>query len=597
MRGTWLLVALPLLLAAFTVGRPQPLPKPPLPPTFEGEAAAGLARDLAARFPDRKPGSGGALGAAEWFRDQLALYGFTGRTDTFAATIPGRGRVRLRNVVAVAEGESPRAIVIMAHRDNDGTGPGSADNASGTGALVELARGYAPLPGPGGARARPAHRLVFVSTDGGVYGGLGAARFAEQSPFAEDAVAVLSLDAPGSRAVPRLLFAADRARSPAAELVRTAAARVLEESGEEPRHAGWLQQLLDLAFPFTLGEQGVFVARGTPALTLSAAPERPQRLFRDTRVDAGRLGELGRATQSLVGSLDSGLDLDETTTSYVYLGRRIVKGWAIQLVLIAALLPFVFGAIDLFARCRRRRVPLGGAIKSLRARMLYWAYAAVLVLAAARFGLFPDTEAGRPVPALAGDAVDPSNVGIGLLLALLLAGWLVGRERLIPRRPATAAEKLAGYSVALLALGLLALLVVATNPYALIFLLPSLYAWLWLPQAYAAPGAVRAALLTLGFAGPVLLVVSFARRLDLGADAPMYLLSLVGAGYVPLLTALLAFAWAATAAQLAALASGRYAAYAESGWLRRRRPLGELARRRSARKRAPAGEDGKAMES
>ncbi len=589
-RGTWLLVALPLLLAAFTVGRPQPLPRPALPPTFDGEAAAGLAHDLAESYPDRVPGSPGGLGGAQWFRDQLRLYGFTTRTDTFAATIADRGEVQLHNVVAVAQGDSPRAIVVMAHRDNDGTGPGAVDNASGTAALVELARAYAPLSGPGGLRARPAHRLVFVSTDGGAYGALGAARFAESSPFAADAVAIVSLDAIGGRAAPRLLLAADRPRSPASELVRTAATRVLEETGQEPTHASWLQQLLDLGFPFALGEQGVFVAEGTPAVTITTADERPQPLFRDTRVDAERLGRLGRAAQGLVGSLDGGLELDETTTSYVYLGRRIVQGWAIQLVLIAALLPFIFGAVDLFARCRRRRIRLGGAIRSLRARLLFWAYAAVLVLGATRLGLFPESEPGRPVPLTVEDAATPSSLGVAVVLALLLAGWLVGRERLIPKRPATVDEKLAGYSVALLALGLLALLVVATNTYALIFLLPSLYAWLWLPQAHSAPAVARVALFAAGFAGPLFLVVSFARRFDLGVDAPWYLLSLLGTGYVPVLAALLAFAWAATAAQLAALAVGRYAAYPDAGSLPRRRPL-RLARAALARRRLVAVED------
>ena len=290
------------------------------------------------------------------------------------------------------------------------------------------------------------------------------------------------------------MLAADRPRSPASELVSTAATRILEETGEDPRHASWLQQLLDLGFPFTFGEQGAFVARGTPAVTITTAGERPRPLFRDTRVDEERLGRLGRAAEGLIGSLDGGLELDETTTSYVYLGRRIVRGWAIQLVLIVALLPFLFGAVDLFARCRRRRIALGGAIRSLRSRLLYWGYAAVLVLGAARFGLFPASEPDRPVPLTVEGAATPSSLGVGIVLALLLAGWLVGRERLIPRRPATTEEKLAGYSVALLALGLLALLVVATNTYALIFLLPSLYAWLWLPQAHAAPdrGARRA---------------------------------------------------------------------------------------------------------
>ena len=52
-RGTWLLVALPLLVTAFTVARPGPLPAPVLPPVFDGETATQLARDLATSHPDR----------------------------------------------------------------------------------------------------------------------------------------------------------------------------------------------------------------------------------------------------------------------------------------------------------------------------------------------------------------------------------------------------------------------------------------------------------------------------------------------------------------------------------------------------------------
>ena len=56
------------------------------------------------------------------------------------------------------------------------------------------------------------------------------------------------------------------------------------------------------------------------------------------------------------------------------------------------------------------------------------------------------------------------------------------------------------------------LLVVATNPYALIFLLPSLHAWLWLPQVSRARPPVRLGVLALGFAGPALLIGEFAGR-------------------------------------------------------------------------------------
>lgn len=590
MRGTWLLVALPLLLAAFTVGRPQPLPAPTLPPAFDGETAAALAEELARDYPDRSPGTAGALGAAQWFSEQLKLYGFETEVNTFTATIPGRGTVDLQNLVAVADGPAPSAIVFLAHRDNAGFGPGASDNASGTAALVELARAYAPVAGADSVQARPNHDVVFVSTDGGAVGALGAAHFAATSPYAKDALAVISLDAIGGGGEPRILIAGDKPRSPSASFVRTAAVRVLEESGREPKRASALRQLLELGFPFTLGEQGPLVALGIPALTLSTVEDRDPPSAEAAPLAPARLTELGRAAQSLLGSLDTGLELTQGTTTYVYLGRRIVLGWAVQLVLIAALLPFAIGAVDLFARCRRRRIPLLAAIRSLRSRLAFWAYVGALLLVASQIGLFVDGTDGRPLPPDAPGVGDPPVLGVALVVAFCLGGWLFGRERLIPRRPATIEETLAGYTVALLALGLIALLVAATNSFALVYLLPSLYAWLWLPQAYDAHRAVRGTLVAAGFAGPLLLIVSFAGNHGLGVETPWYLLSLLASGYAPPIVAALGLAWLAVAAQLAALAADRYGAYPDEterhahGERRKltRRPAGAARNRRAS---------------
>ena len=561
-RGTWLLVALPLLLAAFTIGRPQPLPPPVLPPVFDEGTAETLARELARDYPDRSPGSAGALGAAAWVEEQLTRYGFEAHTDVFRAEIPGRGRVELRNIATVVPGSSQRAIVVTAHRDSEGEGLGANDNASGTAALIELARAYASVAGSR-VQTRPANTLVFVSTDGGAYGALGAARYAQAAGDLGGSIAVISLDAIGGTGPPRLLIGGDTARSPAATLVQSAALRVLEETGAEPEHASALRQLVALGFPFTLGEQGPFVARGIPAVTLTTLPETPADGFTDTALSADRLGQLGRAAQNLVASLDAGLELAQGTTSYVYLGPRLVRGWAIELVLLTALLPFAIGAIDLFARCRRRRIPLLPAVLSLRTRLLFWGFAAAAVAVAGLLGALPDGEP-RPLPAEPSLYI-PSPlvlVGLGVLVA---AGWLVARERLLPHRRVRVEETLAGHTVALL------------------FLLPSLYAWLWLPQAQAGAPASRAILFVLGLTGALLVVLPFATRLELGWTAPWYLLALVTNGYVSWLALLLAVVWLAIASQLAALASGRYAPYAHSG-----RPPGAAAR--FGRRRAPLAE-------
>src|SRR5439155_9606785 len=103
--------------------------------------------------------------------------GYQVTRDAFAADVAGLGHRTLVNLVVEAPGRSRDAILVLAHRDDSGPGGGLDDNASGTAALLELARGY----GARAAAARaPLRTIVFLSSDGGAYGGIGARRFAEQ---------------------------------------------------------------------------------------------------------------------------------------------------------------------------------------------------------------------------------------------------------------------------------------------------------------------------------------------------------------------------------------------------------------------------------
>jgi hypothetical protein len=231
-RGTWLLVGLPLLLLAFSVARPPSLQAPNLPPAFDGATAASLAQDLATGYPDRRPGTPGAIGAAAWFRRQLEPYGFDIRPDRFTATIDGR-RTTLVNLVAEKTGLSPREeIVVMAHRDDSGTGAGLNDNASGTAALIELARSYAPTAAA--QRVTLPYSLVFLSTDGAVDGARGAAHFAAEQQSRMNILAVVNLDSLGGKGRQRLVFGAESARSPAPGLVETLRSALAQNAGGDP---------------------------------------------------------------------------------------------------------------------------------------------------------------------------------------------------------------------------------------------------------------------------------------------------------------------------------------------------------------------------
>ena len=578
-RASFLLAVIPLLLLAFTVTTPAPLARPALPGSFDTNAALALASNLANTYPDRAPGSAGAIGAAGWFLDQLPtqMYGLRTTTTTWEQRVAGLGKVRLENIAAVAPGQAAsQVIVVMAHRDDLGSGPGADDNASGTAALIELARAYAQAPS---APVSSARTIVFLSTDGGAYGGLGAAYFVAHSPYRKHIVAVVNLDAIAGPARPSIEIAGDAPRSPNATLVATTVARVAEQTGRGPDHVGFLGQLIDLAFPFTLYEQGPFVAANIPAVTLTTGGDRPRQAFGDDprALDRARLGQLGTAAQQLLGSLDLGLDFAPSPSSYVWFGGRVVRGWAIELLLVALLVPFAVAVVDLYALCRRNRVPIAPAARSLRSRLWFWLFAGVVFTCFRLLGAWPS---GPATPTNPGTRVADTWPGWALagLVIVLTLGWVFERQRLAVRRPVTAEEEVAGYTVGLVALLVVALLVTADNPFALLFVLPTLHIWLWLPQLRIARVPVRLALFALGLIGPALLLLSLGYRYGLGFDAPWYLLELVGVGYVGPVGVAIVLAGAAAGCQLAAAAAGRYAPYPDASERGPRGPFRGLVR-------------------
>jgi hypothetical protein len=239
--------------------------------------------------------------------------------------------------------------------------------------------------------------------------------------------------------------------------------------------------------------------------------------------------------------------------------------------------PFLVATVDLFAHCRRRRIPLLPAARSLRTRLAFWLFLGLAFYAFVFLGAWPDGAPRPPSPtgSAAGDWPVVALLGLG---AVVLVAWLVARPRLVPRRSVGPDEQLEGETAALLALAVVSLLVLATNPFALIFFLPALHAWLWLPQIRGARAPVRLAVLLVGLLGPALLLFSFGVRFGLGFDAPWYLLELVAVGYVQVAPVAIALAATACAAQLAAVATGRYTPYPERGERPARGPLRELVR-------------------
>src|SRR6185369_8310505 len=175
-----------------------------------------------------------------------------------------------------------------------GLSAGANSDASGTAALVELARAYATAGTTESART-PLHTLVFLSVDAGAYGSLGAARLGSHSP------------------------------PPA--LVRTADARIATELGSVPAHPGLLDQLVSLGLPFGFGAQAPMLGKGLPALRLTTAPDGGAAPGGDelATLDRTTLTRLGRASETLLTSLDAAVELPTATGGAVFLGERAVR--------------------------------------------------------------------------------------------------------------------------------------------------------------------------------------------------------------------------------------------------------------------------------
>ena len=175
-------------------------------------------------------------------------------------------------------------------------------------------------------------------------------------------------------------------------------------------------------------------------------------------------------------------------------------------------------------------------------------------------GILP-TGAALPLAPYTAFFDNPPIFGVLVLLSAFVLGWLVARRHLVQVEPVAPDERLAGFVVALTTLGVVAIGLAVLQPYALVFVLPSLYAWLWLPLD--ARPAVRASVFAVGLLGPIAGLLLLGNELGLSVlDAALYVIGLFTVGYLPLGSALLGIVWAAAATQLGAIAVGRYAPHA-----------------------------------
>jgi Zn-dependent M28 family amino/carboxypeptidase len=177
---------LPLILAGACLAPAEQVPS--LPERGWGAQALGHMRVLSADIGSRVAGSPGEEAAARYIEGVFRELGYNPEIDRF--DLGGRrGGVRSSaNVIAVRQGRSPRELIVGAHYDSETRGPGADDNASGVGALLEIAGLAAGL--------EPVYTIRFVAFGAEEAGLEGSTRFVRgMDPAARaDTVAMINLD-------------------------------------------------------------------------------------------------------------------------------------------------------------------------------------------------------------------------------------------------------------------------------------------------------------------------------------------------------------------------------------------------------------------
>jgi hypothetical protein len=515
-RAAFLPVLLAVLVAAFSLqDRPRAIGTTLAPDAFDGARTSRALAELAERFPDRRPGSQGdrAL-AAEVERGLRAAVEPRGRdavpggerlvrtVTRSAQTIDGERDVT--TVMATRPGQPGPGLVVVAHRDA-AQGPARAE-LSGTAALLELAR----VTGDGRLR----RTVTFVSTSGGSGGSAGAAAAIRELPRPVDAVLVLGDLASRDVAKPFVVGWSNGLGQAPLRLTRTVQAAVRRETGSEPGGSRASAQLVRLAFPVTLGEQGPLLAAGLPAVLLSASGERGPEAGAPVRQRL--LEEFGRSALRAMFALDNGPPIAEGPEAYLVTQRKVLPGWAVRVLVASLLLPVWLAAIDGLARVRRRREPVGAGLRWVLAGALPFALAGAFTVLLALVGLLP----AAPRALVPGGAIPAEGLAVGAVVLVFVLGWVLLRPVAlraldVRRPPATPAHAAAVLVVLASSTAVLWL----RNPYAALLLVPAAHLWLLavapevrLPRP-ASLGLVLLGLVPLGVAAAVLAG-------QLGLDAP-----------------------------------------------------------------------------
>ena len=398
-----------------------------------------------AYYPRRELGSTEAVGAAAWFAERLDTLNIPYTQTVFEAPL-GFERVSMRNIAVVLTGTSTDTIMVTAARDPnlDPQLPPLAD-ASGTGMLLELIQVFA---------ARPHEKtLIFLSSEGGGYAGLGVNEFLEQYDRRERVKVMLSVQGLGKEQTEELLGGVTGPRSTTPGWYVQLVADTLDKVGIRLDLPGLEKQIADQALGLSEGEQVAGLRRGIASLAL--------RDLGGGVVTAAGLATQGSAVERLILALDAGgRTPTDPGTALVLESGRYLTGRALTILGILLLLPIAIMALTWLAVTRMRPDAWLRHLRNLVSFMIPLILLPVLAWLGQVLGLLPRYL--FQAPAVPSAATQPRLVPVLALVVLFNALFLLSRHFLgylryrEPRAMTEMAKLSLGLMTLLVGLGLLA---------------------------------------------------------------------------------------------------------------------------------------------
>ena len=479
-----ILLILALLLAACSPAPDVPAQYDPSEIRFSGERAFEIEEEFVTTHINRVSGTEESFLATEWLHEQLTASFWSCNFDEWE-TILYSETIDLRNVVCVLPGESDQEILVLAHHDIAPTTIEGADNdGSGVAILLHLAEIFA-------AEGQPKYTLVFVSDDAEEYGMIGSKRYVDTHPSPDNIIAGISLDnlgRPYYNSMVTELIGQFEGYAPV--WIALAAREAAEVAGAEWEVLlkGPIDQVLNQAVTISLTDQGPIIAAGVPAVGFSAGypPEYGDEHYRlwhdpdDTMKHQSpeALLQSGIITEALIRQLLAMDTFPEDSGPYLYFdgSGQVFSGLPLYLIFIGFVGLFFLGSYfnsrDSLSEKGKQWLSglphfLGLWLPLVASILLL--YLLVELRLMDEFFSYPGTTKDVAQLNPRWPAVIIFLLGTGVFFAI--GRWVVRRFAGDAAAPEFGMIK----SLAFLIIGVISVLVLITDPFALIFFVPVLF--------------------------------------------------------------------------------------------------------------------------